>query len=125
MPEYKYSGPVDSSVTIDIANLKDKTAIVTGGASGIGEGYVWALVAAGAYVCIGDLNEERGLKLEKELPRYCFLINCTHLRYSDRLTESNSSKSTYQSGRIKRDYSRKQRSSRHQGRSHMSLQTRA
>jgi NAD(P)-dependent dehydrogenase (short-subunit alcohol dehydrogenase family) len=70
MPEYKYSGPVDSSVPIDATNLKDKTAIVTGGASGIGEGYVRALAAVGAFVCVGDLNEERGLKLEKELRRY-------------------------------------------------------
>lgn len=69
MPEYKYSGPVDSSVSINNTNLQDKTAIVTGGASGIGEGYVRALAAAGVYVCIGDLNEDRGLELEKELHR--------------------------------------------------------
>jgi NAD(P)-dependent dehydrogenase (short-subunit alcohol dehydrogenase family) len=70
MPEYKYSGPVDSSVSINKTNLKDKTAIVTGGASGIGEGFVRALAAAGVYVCIGDINEDRGLELEKELHRY-------------------------------------------------------
>lgn len=60
MPKYKYSGPVDSSVPINASNLKDKRAIITGGASGIGEGYVRALAAAGAYVCTGDLNGSVG-----------------------------------------------------------------
>ncbi|MGX9134139.1 SDR family NAD(P)-dependent oxidoreductase [Rummeliibacillus sp. JY-2-4R] len=41
-------------------NLQDKVAIVTGGASGLGEATVAKLVEKGAKVVIFDLNEERG-----------------------------------------------------------------
>jgi NAD(P)-dependent dehydrogenase (short-subunit alcohol dehydrogenase family) len=44
----------------------EKVAIVTGGASGIGEAIVRRLVAEGARVVIGDVNRERTEILEKE-----------------------------------------------------------
>lgn len=46
--------------------LRNKTAIVTGGASGIGEGIVKKFIEEGAEVVIADINEKRGEKLEKE-----------------------------------------------------------
>lgn len=47
--------------------LKDKVAIVTGGASGIGLATVQAFVNKGAKVVIADFNEESGKAVEKEL----------------------------------------------------------
>lgn len=47
--------------------LAQKTAIVTGGASGFGEGIVRAFVAEGATVVIADLNLDRAQVLAKEL----------------------------------------------------------
>ncbi|MEO0811138.1 MAG: SDR family oxidoreductase [Pseudomonadota bacterium] len=47
--------------------LKGKSAIVTGGASGFGEGIVRKFVAEGAKVVIADLNIEGAQKLAKEL----------------------------------------------------------
>lgn len=47
--------------------LKDKVAIVTGGASGIGEATVRLFVQEGAKVTIADMNEENGEALAKEL----------------------------------------------------------
>lgn len=74
MPEYKSTGPIDPSVPIDTTKLQDVTAVITGGANGIGEGYVRALVQAGCYVCVGDLDETAGHALEKELaPRVRFV----------------------------------------------------
>jgi NAD(P)-dependent dehydrogenase (short-subunit alcohol dehydrogenase family) len=43
-----------------VAGLDGRVAIVTGGASGIGEGIVRALDAEGARVMIADINEEAG-----------------------------------------------------------------
>lgn len=47
--------------------LKDKVAIVTGGASGFGEGIVHNFVAEGARVLIADLNGDAALALAQEL----------------------------------------------------------
>ena len=47
--------------------LQDRTAIVTGGANGIGRGIVRAFVAEGAQVLFVDLDEARGEELAAEL----------------------------------------------------------
>ena len=47
--------------------LKDKVAIVTGGASGIGRATVELFVAEGARVVIADLQEEKGESLARSL----------------------------------------------------------
>ena len=48
-------------------DIKDKTAIITGGASGLGEATVRRFVAQGAKVAIFDMNEERGNAVAAEL----------------------------------------------------------
>lgn len=47
--------------------LKDKVALVTGGASGIGEAIVRAMAAEGATVAIVDRNAERAAKIAADL----------------------------------------------------------
>jgi len=47
--------------------LKDKVAVVTGGASGLGEAVVREFVAAGASVAVFDRDETRGAALAQEL----------------------------------------------------------
>ncbi len=47
--------------------LDGKSALVSGGASGLGEATVRALVAARAQVVIADVNEEKGRRLAAEL----------------------------------------------------------
>jgi 3-oxoacyl-[acyl-carrier protein] reductase len=47
--------------------LKEKVAIVTGGASGFGEGIARRFAGEGAHVVIADLNDEAGRKLAKEI----------------------------------------------------------
>ncbi|MCR9253241.1 MAG: 3-oxoacyl-ACP reductase FabG [bacterium] len=47
--------------------LKDRIAIITGGAAGIGKAAVEKFVEEGAKVAIWDVNEEAGLKLVKSL----------------------------------------------------------
>lgn len=48
-------------------DLKDKIAIVTGGASGLGKATVKQLVAAGAKAVIFDINEENAAKTVEEV----------------------------------------------------------
>ncbi len=48
-------------------NLTDASAIVTGGASGIGEASARQLAALGAKVVIADLNEDLGQKVASEI----------------------------------------------------------
>ncbi len=50
-----------------LINLKGKTAIVTGGAMGIGYGIAYRLAEAGAEVVIADLNEQAGEAAVKQL----------------------------------------------------------
>jgi 5'-hydroxyaverantin dehydrogenase len=58
---------VDFAKTLDLSVLKDRVALVTGGAAGIGLGVVKAFAQAGAWVAICDVNEEAGTKVEDEL----------------------------------------------------------
>jgi NAD(P)-dependent dehydrogenase (short-subunit alcohol dehydrogenase family) len=51
--------------------LDNKVAIVTGGASGIGEGTVRRFVEEGARVVIADLNDDAGSALAEELGDLC------------------------------------------------------
>ncbi len=48
-------------------SLEGSSSIVTGGASGIGEGCARQLAAAGSRVVVADLNEERGQAVASEL----------------------------------------------------------
>jgi NAD(P)-dependent dehydrogenase (short-subunit alcohol dehydrogenase family) len=60
-------------------NFSNTTALVTGGASGLGEATVRMLAGQGANVIIADLNQERGYALADELGkqvRFC-LTNVT------------------------------------------------
>ncbi len=50
-----------------MAELTGKVAVVTGGASGIGESAVRLFVAEGAKVVVADMQRERGLALVEEL----------------------------------------------------------
>ncbi|UPO89721.1 glucose 1-dehydrogenase [Niallia sp. Man26] len=50
-----------------MTNLRDKVAIVTGGASGIGLATVKAFLDKGAKVVLADYNAEAGAEVEKEL----------------------------------------------------------
>jgi NAD(P)-dependent dehydrogenase (short-subunit alcohol dehydrogenase family) len=50
-----------------MSNLEGKIAIITGGASGIGEAAVRKFVAAGASVVIADLQEQKGQELASSL----------------------------------------------------------
>lgn len=47
--------------------LKDKVAIVTGGANGMGETHVRLFIEEGAKVVLTDIDEEKGQKLAEEL----------------------------------------------------------
>lgn len=51
----------------ELINLKGKTAIVTGGAMGIGFGIAYRLAEAGASVVVADLNEEAGKAAAEKL----------------------------------------------------------
>ncbi|MBC8247369.1 MAG: SDR family NAD(P)-dependent oxidoreductase, partial [Deltaproteobacteria bacterium] len=47
--------------------IKNTTAIITGGASGLGEATARALIRSGGRVALTDLNQEKGQALANEL----------------------------------------------------------
>ena len=53
--------------TVDDTWLANKTIVITGGASGFGEGFVRRWAAAKACIIFGDINIERGAKLCSEV----------------------------------------------------------
>ena len=54
-----------------MSTLQGKVAVITGGASGIGEASVRRFVAAGAQVLFGDLQDARGAQLAESLGPAC------------------------------------------------------
>ena len=57
-------------------NLTGQTAIVTGGATGIGEGIARRLAAAGATVAVCDLNLDLASEVASSLPGSSFAVVC-------------------------------------------------
>jgi NAD(P)-dependent dehydrogenase (short-subunit alcohol dehydrogenase family) len=55
--------------------LEGKTALVTGGASGIGAATARRLAAEGARVAIGDLNEQGAAEVASELDGFAFELD--------------------------------------------------
>ena len=81
---YQYTGPIDNNAQIATENVKGKTAVVTGGANGIGEAYVRALTTAGAYVVIGDIAMDDGKKLEADISNTKF-VRCDVCSWDEQL----------------------------------------
>jgi NAD(P)-dependent dehydrogenase (short-subunit alcohol dehydrogenase family) len=48
-------------------DIKGSSAVVTGGASGIGAAVARRLAAAGAYVVVADLQEDKGTALAEAI----------------------------------------------------------
>ena len=53
----------------NLLNLAGKTAIVTGGAAGIGYGIAYRLAEAGASVVIANRTQDEGVKAASELTK--------------------------------------------------------
>ena len=56
--------------------LEGKTALITGGASGIGEAAARRFSAEGCKLCIADIQEEAGARLVAELPGESIYLPC-------------------------------------------------
>ena len=65
----RQSPPLDFSNIPDDSWVKDKTILITGGASGFGEGFFRRWAAAGANVIIGDINVQGGDQLVRDVRR--------------------------------------------------------
>lgn len=69
----KYPSPVpqspaiDTNAVLDETWIRDKTIVITGGASGFGEGFFRRWAADGATVVIGDINVKKGDSLARQL----------------------------------------------------------
>ncbi|RMZ81013.1 hypothetical protein DV738_g2425, partial [Chaetothyriales sp. CBS 135597] len=65
------SGPVDLGAAIPTANLRSRTVLITGGASGLGAAMAQRLASHGAYIIIGDLASQttRATELVAQLRR--------------------------------------------------------
>ncbi len=64
-------------------SLEGKTAIITGGASGIGLGCGKFLSGMGASVVLVDLDEEKGRIAEAEIGNRCIFVKCDVTRDED------------------------------------------
>ena len=61
-----------------MSRLKDRVAIVTGGASGLGAATVRRFVEEGARVAIADIDEAQGIALARELGTAAHFVRCDH-----------------------------------------------
>ncbi|KAL6250762.1 hypothetical protein RBB50_003065 [Rhinocladiella similis] len=100
MKPYTDEGPINCDVDIDSSSVKGKTAIVTGGANGIGEAYVRALSKAGAFVVIADVSERDGERLSKELGSSARFVKCDVSSWADQVAVFKAAAASSPSGRI-------------------------
>ena len=100
MAPYHYTGPIDCTIPITTSNLSGKTAIVTGGANGIGEAYTLALLRAGCTVIIGDLDTTAGQKLASSRPNQLCIVKCDVTSWSDQLNLFRSAAAFSPTGKI-------------------------
>jgi NAD(P)-dependent dehydrogenase (short-subunit alcohol dehydrogenase family) len=61
------SGPIDLTLPYSTSSLRDKTILITGGASGIGAAFARHWASHGAHVVIGDVDVAGGEALAEEL----------------------------------------------------------
>ena len=76
-------------------DIAGKTALVTGGASGLGEATVRALISAGANIVIVDLNDERGKALASELGERALYKRTDVTREADVVAATLAAKETF------------------------------
>ncbi|KAF2730955.1 NAD(P)-binding protein [Polyplosphaeria fusca] len=65
----RQSPPIDLSISYDAAWVRDKTIVITGGASGFGAAFVRHWARDGATVIVGDISIEKGDALARELQK--------------------------------------------------------
>ena len=65
----RQSPTFDTNAVPDETWIRDKTIVITGGASGFGEGFFRKWAADGATVVIGDINVQRGDQLVREVKK--------------------------------------------------------
>ena len=63
----KGNTPVDLKKSVDYAALKDRNVLITGGASGLGKGFVHMFADNGANIVVADVSDAAGKDVEKEL----------------------------------------------------------
>jgi NAD(P)-dependent dehydrogenase (short-subunit alcohol dehydrogenase family) len=63
----RQSPPIDVTTPYEVGWVKDKTILITGGASGFGAGYVRLWAKHGAAIIVGDINVEKGDALVREV----------------------------------------------------------
>src|SRR5690348_5540082 len=63
----RLSTPVDTSLPYDAARIKGKTAVITGGAQGLGSAFARHWAALGANVMVGDIDDKVGEAFVAEL----------------------------------------------------------
>lgn len=68
-------------------SLKDRVALVTGGANGIGTGVVKCLAKAGAKVIICDIDEENGNKIANEVDGDFYYLDVTDQARTEEIVE--------------------------------------
>lgn len=78
-------------------NLKEKTAVVTGGCGGIGKDIVLALAAVSANVVLADISEEMGEKLSKDMQNEGLTVKFIKTDVTDSRSVRNLMESTVES----------------------------
>ena len=64
-------------------DLTGKTAVITGGSSGIGEAAAYALAVAGAHVVIGDISEDRALVVANAINKAGYSCEARYVDVTD------------------------------------------